>query len=188
MTEVVIRFDLRFGPRSQRAALAAVLLIASASQLNSESVTISTYYPAPSGVYTNMITTGNTYLSRDGGRVGLGTNAPAEKLHVIGNEYLSGKLGVGTLPLAALSLAVVGDSGITGKVVVGGGGPAGAHLDVQSGAIRSRQTCSQTPFAAVGTTSCPSGTYATFTSGVWTENQIYSTAGSDGGVMLCCTR
>jgi hypothetical protein len=60
------------------AAGAAVLVLAAAGRLSSEQVSLSTYYPAPSGVYTNMITTGNTYLARDAGAVGVGMAAPRE--------------------------------------------------------------------------------------------------------------
>lgn len=58
------------------AAGAAALIFAAAGSLSSEQVSLSTYYPAPSGVYTNMITTGNTFLARDSGAVGVGTAAP----------------------------------------------------------------------------------------------------------------
>lgn len=54
---------------------AALLVITLAlNQLSSENVHLSTYYPAPSGVYTSIVTTGRTHLARDTvwvGRCGL---------------------------------------------------------------------------------------------------------------------
>jgi hypothetical protein len=88
MTEITVRFDLTFSRRMIASAGAAAMMLCAVPELNSESVTLSTYYPAPSGVYTNMITTGNTYLARDGAaatKVGIGTTSPAQKLHVVGD-------------------------------------------------------------------------------------------------------
>lgn len=67
---------IRASPTLFRWGLVGLFLSAFAAELGSESVTLSTYYPAPSGVYTQMITTGNTYLARDQGNVGVGTKSP----------------------------------------------------------------------------------------------------------------
>lgn len=40
--------------------------------LGSETLTLTTYYPAPYGGYVNILTTGNAYLARDGGGVSIG--------------------------------------------------------------------------------------------------------------------
>ena len=52
--------------------------------LGSETLTLTTYYPAPYGGYASLLTTGQTLLARDGGKVGIGTGAvaPTEKLDV----------------------------------------------------------------------------------------------------------
>lgn len=54
--------------------------------IGSESLTLTTYYPAPYGGYVALLTTGtggiNTVLARDGGRVGIGTANPIDQLHV----------------------------------------------------------------------------------------------------------
>ena len=41
-----------------------------------QEVTITTYYPAPYGVYHELTTTGNTYLATEEGNVGIGTTSP----------------------------------------------------------------------------------------------------------------
>lgn len=115
MSDIVIRFDLRFGKRVFSAALVPALMLSAVPQLGSESVTLSTYYPAPSGVYTNMITTSNTYLARDGGSLGVGTSGPSNKLHVVGNTTLQGSGAVNNVTLAT--------SG--GNVTFSGGGNGG---------------------------------------------------------------
>jgi hypothetical protein len=87
MAEMTIHLDLRFSRRVLRAGMIGAMLLSAASELSSENVTLTTYYPAPSGVYTQMITTGETYLSRDAGTTGIGTAAPngAYKLDIEGN-------------------------------------------------------------------------------------------------------
>ena len=53
-----------------RLALTALLLTALHARAHGESVTLTTSYPAPSGVYARMTVTSTTYLARDGGSVG----------------------------------------------------------------------------------------------------------------------
>jgi hypothetical protein len=76
MTEITVRFNLSFSRRFITAAGAFAIMLCAVPELDSESVTLSTYYPAPSGVYTNMITTQNTFLARDGGSLSVGTATP----------------------------------------------------------------------------------------------------------------
>ena len=92
MTEIKIRFDLTFSRRFMTTLSAVAIMLCAVPELDSESVTLSTYYPAPSGVYTQMITTGNTYLARDGGFVGFGTAAPVYKIDVVGDIHATGWL------------------------------------------------------------------------------------------------
>lgn len=53
--------------------------------MESETLQITTYYPAPYGAYVSILTTGNTILARDGGRVGIRTANPNAELDVVGN-------------------------------------------------------------------------------------------------------
>lgn len=109
MADIVIRLDFRMGTRWQRLGLAGLLLLFVAPELGSESVTLSTYYPAPSGVYTNMITTGNTFLARDTGSVAIGVPTALGKLHVENGNVLFTNANLG-----------LGDPGMT----IGAGMPA----------------------------------------------------------------
>jgi len=89
--------------RAAAVILAAVAVGGLSLRLSSETLTMSTTYPAPVGVYNQIITTGNsgavpadTTLARNagnvllapptnaGGRVGVGTGAPLAKLDVGG--------------------------------------------------------------------------------------------------------
>lgn len=77
------------------AALTLMFMVVGVGDLASESVTLTTYYPAPSGVYTQMITTGQTWLARDGGGVSVGTtNTPSSGT---GMAVMGGSLAVGTI-------------------------------------------------------------------------------------------
>jgi hypothetical protein len=55
-----------------RGSLFLALLLLPASEIASENVTMTTYFPAPSGVYNQLITTGNTVLAKDTGAVTIG--------------------------------------------------------------------------------------------------------------------
>lgn len=109
MTELTIRLSVPTGPRVIRGSLVALLMLSVVPELGSESVTLTTYYPAPSGVYTNMITTNNAFLARDGGSVGVGTAAPGTKLDVVGTLRASG--------LATLNGGIAGTFGLTPSYV-----------------------------------------------------------------------
>lgn len=79
---ISIRIEIN---RSQlKGTLALILLVWAATKLSSETMTLTTYYPAPVGVYRFMTTTQKTVLARDGGSVGIGTASPGYKLDVVG--------------------------------------------------------------------------------------------------------
>lgn len=91
MADLNIRLNLGVTPGLFRWGLAVLSVTAFATDLSSESVVLSTYYPAPTGIYTQMITTGNTFLARDGGNVGVAlAGAATTKLEVGGNTNLLG--------------------------------------------------------------------------------------------------
>lgn len=86
-----VHLDLSVPRRTLTILLASAILITVTPEIGSENVTLSTYYPAPSGVYNKMITTGDAYLATLAGRsVGIGTTSPAAKLHVVGEVRAQG--------------------------------------------------------------------------------------------------
>lgn len=73
--------------------------------LNSETLTLTTYYPAPYGGYVSLMTTGQTLLARDGGNVGVGMGSgvfPTQRFQVNppgANTFVvdsAGNVGYGT--------------------------------------------------------------------------------------------
>lgn len=105
--KIVVQFSV--DRRAATLILAAVAVGAFAIRLSSETLTLATTYPAPVGVYNQIVTTGNagtvpadTTLARSagnvllapasnsGGRVGVGTSAPLAKLDVAGTFRAGG--------------------------------------------------------------------------------------------------
>jgi hypothetical protein len=111
--DIHVHLDLSVPARTLIFLMAAALLVIVTPELGSENVTLSTYYPAPSGVYNKMITTNTTFLATSGGRVGIGTTVPAAALDVAG----------GLLRVAGAAGANVADQGAyLGWNALGGGG------------------------------------------------------------------
>jgi len=94
MTEIAVRFDLEFGRRFFCGAGAVALMLCAVPELNSESVTLTTYYPAPSGAYTSVITTGDTILGRNTGTVAIGTDATPVGTRM---TIMNGNVGIGNI-------------------------------------------------------------------------------------------
>lgn len=105
------RIELRLAcsPELFRCALAAAILGIFPLELGSETLVLTTTYPSPSGIYNNLVTTGNgsgsprTTLNRDAGNtwlvpstngsgaVGIGLAADPDvgyKLHIVGKAKL----------------------------------------------------------------------------------------------------
>lgn len=109
---------------ASRWLLAASLLAGPAQELSSESYVLATSYPAPSGVYTRIVTTSQTFLTRDaavgaGGGVAIGSKTPpATMLDVNGGANIEGGLTVGVpgyvgvKPPPSVGLIVNGNVGI----------------------------------------------------------------------------
>lgn len=105
MAEIRIRFDLAFSRRCVVAAAALAVVAVSPPDLVSENVTLSTYYPAPSGVYTQMIATDNSWFARDGGSVFIGPEVSTTTVRPTRITVRTGNLDVldGTVMMANLS-------------------------------------------------------------------------------------
>lgn len=103
-TARAVRVDIGLRPGQFRWALAVLLLSAGARPLGSEEVTLTTYYPSPSGLYTRMIATGQTVLARDRGAVGVGTVRPAYKLDVVSAQSISARFQGGASNRAQIAV------------------------------------------------------------------------------------
>lgn len=55
-------------------AVVGVYIFVFLSLTESETVQLTTYYPAPYGAYASMLTTSNTFLARDNGNVAIGSS------------------------------------------------------------------------------------------------------------------
>lgn len=90
-------FGVRLG-RRELVALAVLAIVGAApGVLSTEQLTLTTYYPSPYGVYTQLRSRNDAYLATAaGGRVGVGTNAPGAngKLDVRGGALVD-NLSVG---------------------------------------------------------------------------------------------
>jgi hypothetical protein len=99
MKPLKISIGVRLSPGMLRLGLLGALLSLGAIDLSSESVTLSTYFPAPSGVYSSLITTTGARLARDNGTAAVvstvlvGNNAPAGTRMAV----MNGNMGIGTL-------------------------------------------------------------------------------------------
>ena len=198
MAELRLSFDFRLTAGIFRWGLSGALVSLLAPDLCPETVTLTTYYPAPSGVYAQMITTSHAYLARDtAGRVGLGTTAPLKKLHIthpdgdnLRLERVTGtarswdvRLGVtGVAATNATSATFVIRDATAGadRVYIDSNGDVGigksdpkAPLDVTGPVIIRQSGCSAVNYPVTGSTSCSSlgyaNHYATANTGLMTE-------------------
>lgn len=94
METTEISLKISFDRRQITVLLAFFLLAWHPGFLGSETLTLTTYYPAPYGGYVSVLTTNQTLLARDGGNVGVGTSSPGNKLQVQGTGNTSVDLRV----------------------------------------------------------------------------------------------
>ena len=134
MPELNIRLEIPVTHRGMRVLCAALLLGGLAGDLASESVTLTTYYPAPSGAYSQLITTNNVVLARDLQSpsnqpsfviVGSTTAATAGQAAANGTKLavLGGAVGVGStafVPSPVVGLQINGTGGTNVDLTVNG--------------------------------------------------------------------
>ncbi len=90
---LIIQFQLtRF---KVLAILTALFICFHPKILGSEQLTLTTYYPSPYGGYAKLLTTDQTVLARDAGRVGIREANPERELHVSGSGQI--RLGRGSV-------------------------------------------------------------------------------------------
>lgn len=83
-TKNVFTVELRVTRARATLLLAFAFLIWHPGFIGSETLQLTTYYPAPYGGYVSILTTNQTLLARDAGRVGIGTANPVDKLGIAG--------------------------------------------------------------------------------------------------------
>lgn len=134
MSEVTIH--VRVSPAVMRWGLAGALLSFMAVELASENVTLTTYYPAPSGIYAKMITTKDGYFGRDGGMVTVGLppagTYPANWAGIPTNKLMI--RGVGGAPADVVGSYASTNEGITIEEPDAGSGQ-GASIDLREGGV-----------------------------------------------------
>ena len=113
--------------------------------IESETLTLTTYYPAPYGGYASILTTGQTLLARDGGNVGVGTGTPGSKFHVVGTSRLDGSLNVNG------AFALVNGAQANTRVLISDAGGNATWADNPGGPLQ----CVWVNYNAGSTQNCP---------------------------------
>ncbi len=162
------------------AALIAFIIPSTALELGSESLSLNTYYPSPLGIYSQLTTTGNTTLARDGGSITIGQSGVPVPLTLWGNLTVEKNItAVGAiLPSAASGVQWPKSNPYTGAVT-----------QTRMPYMFCRQISAQSPYSGVyvqcaademqtfcDTTIVPSGTAS-----CWNTGNFGSTAGKTCG-------
>ncbi len=160
--EIILRIEI--SPRLIHGLLIAVLLAAWPAAVDSETVTLQTYYPAPYGIYTQLRAIGTTTIaeSATGSFVAVGATSQSsgEKFRVVGASRLEGTTYSG----GALTVAA-GGATVTGAV------SATTNVTAANYIYGAKASGCQTK-GSNGT--CPNGFYATYVAGVRTEGYWYA--------------
>lgn len=110
---LTIRIDRRLLPP----LMAGLVLGLAGYGAHTEQLTLSTYYPAPFGVYQELRATGPAHFAYQGGRVGIGTTRPRSLFEVDGTALMR-RVGIGTSqPIAPLDVA--GNAAVSGMARMG---------------------------------------------------------------------
>lgn len=187
--EIDVTIRLFWRPQDLRPFMVAGLMLFCAGELGSESVTLTTYYPAPSGIYTRMITTSQTDLVRDGGDLTVGASAPA-------NVTVRGNVGMTT---GSLTISAGNASINSGNLTVGTAAPNVVRIQASNGRLGVGTLAPTVPLHVVGGVRvdgplriiasgcvgvdvtqgpvCGPGRYATFTPGFNIEGWSYQNRG-----------
>ena len=180
MANLRLQLDLTMSPRFLQSIIVGSLLALLAPELGSENVTLTTYYPAPSGVYAKMITTNDSFLARDAGLVGIGTAVPLSKLSVNGGTALGAYSTANAAPATGLIVSGfvgVGTPAPSVQLEVTPSNPANVALQVNGTAVFTRNLqlngggCAFNTINASGITPvCAGANYATFIPGLYMNN------------------
>ena len=199
-----INIRLAISRRTALFLLAALFISWRPGFLGSETLTLTTYYPAPYGGYASLLTTGQTFLARDGGNVGIGTASPTGKLDIVGGGiemdagatiHSRGRMHIDGEEI----LYVLNNNGL--RVSTAGGGTGEAVIEGNmsvSGFIQG--SCAQLPYStASGVSFCGGGrtVFQTYGNGIAQTYGYFTDAlgnpigrlgfGQDwNGSMLCC--
>lgn len=210
-----VRLSLSFQPSSLRRALALALMIAAPAELGSETLTLITTYPAPSGIYQRIVTTGagatnnNTVLNRNGGSVELvpGSNTASGARLCVGAGSCTGASGnkveidggdlafIGTARRIVNVAAPTGSNDAVNKAYVDALGPGNWTCRVAASAVT---TAATTSIACAGSEKLISGgCEVTSASVIWGSHPLNSTpsgwfcrqsaAASLQAFAYCCT-
>jgi len=161
-------------------SLAMMCLLA--GNVATESLTLTTYYPAPYGAYKELRSTENAYFAytlnagSPIGKVGIGTETPQALLEVAGDAAVARLVDTDDPTGSQYYLDIGSDlSGVMkGSIAVdGGAAPTGSEsINVGDGYIHLRDHgCVLQAIGSGATTSCPSG-YATTMPGVFQEGNV----------------
>ena len=126
---ITLDFKFHFTKRGIIITLTAFFLCWHPKFLGSETLTMTTYYPAPYGGYASLLTTGLTLLARDGNSVGIGTPTPGAKLDIKGLGNTAATFGFGMRNSDNAVIMVARDDGNVG---IGTGSPV-SKLQVSGG-------------------------------------------------------
>lgn len=115
--EKIMTLQLQLTRRKALFLLTAFFIAWHPRFLGSETLTLTTYYPAPFGGYVGLLSTGgtpaqpvNTLLARDAGFVGIGTNNPLNKVHIVSPA------GGGSVDLRVNGRIMTGDGASAGGI------------------------------------------------------------------------